>query len=95
MSLAERIYFVVKISQSTLDLYRRLKHEATPSWDDLLVLDDLHIASRSYISKYYAYLDSVGISTKDSFVTKWLDECSFADYYDDIECFLKIYISRI
>lgn len=90
-----RLACIFELTNHTVSLYWRLKMDPTPSWDDILALDDLLLAVRSAISRYFQYFEKSGSPVEDSYLTKWLDSCSFADHYDDMEYFLKAHSSRV
>lgn len=85
----ERIDCIMKTSKTWMDLYMQLK-ATTPSDEDMHTLMNLHTSMHSDISNYYTYLEEVGISPEDSYLTHWLDAGYFYDYAEEIECFLVI-----
>ena len=86
----DRIDCIMRNFATMMDLYKRLKSQPTPSQMDLRNLHELRTSILVDISNYYTYLEAVGMSAEESYVTKWFDGDSFHDYVEEIEYFLHM-----
>jgi hypothetical protein len=71
-----------------VDMYKLLKKQDAPYIGYKISLSEMRMLVVKKITAYYEYLKNTGTDNKDSYLTKWMGEGSFADYDDEILYFV-------
>lgn len=83
----ERVDFIIQTSGEMMCLYRKLT-DACPTENDIRNLRLMYKDVSSEISSYYSYLKKEDIPTEESYLTHWLENMYYTEYYANIEAYL-------
>ena len=83
----QRIDHITYTYEKMVNLYEELTKASPPSKEDMAIFREMYTSVMTSISEYYSYLNKIGITPKESYLTKWLEGGPYYLYHDALYAF--------